>query len=412
MSKKRSPSRKKKVRSPSVLRHTLGRRLITAALRLEAEASPDSWMEHPVFIQLGTLVQRALAARADQQLLAALLFLEEEEHVPALDMLEFCVKLATSVLAVKVMAPDRTGEAPGFLRLVVLPILLLVEPRRSIPTTVAVVAQESNRQISDILATSFRRYGLIGERPSVVLDPHLYALKELPPSWSARRDSLLHLARLVMGQAVPLQEPPRREVGENETWCLRFLVAGILAEESEPIPLFAAAEAEENEGDDDFLSIAPQLLSWQEDAAHSLFENLPGIRFAQVGLPASWEEAIAAGADMHNTAGLLNFLATLEPLDGVRVAMGWYASHDELQLRIGFARDGLFLGGFTWVGYREQEEELKSVLAVFRLKGYPLDQLQVSESVVVDSDTGDGASRFPRPDQNHAGIQPDRGSLH
>lgn len=368
--------------------------------------------------RLVDLVARALDTGTDKHVLRAMEDLEEAHLDDAAAMVAFWADAAASTLPVMMQGED--GVNAGELELFLVPVLLMVDAGHAMPLQVPDMRRDDQRSPLDLCATSFRRYGLIGQEPSVAVLPWLYAYADLPVTWAGQRGWLRQFMAAISGQpsrlpAASLPRPEQTDVGTQPAVALRFVLFAVssslgdtdtgpllnggfinMGDLSDPgdAPGADGVEMEDADPEDD-----PRLLAWQEDFGQTLTECLPGVLSVRAGTPAWWDDAIHAGFDMRNLFGLITAVAPdggRETTLSTHAAMGFYLVDDVLELRIGITRNGRFTGGFVWACHQDPEDEVDEAFEALEHMGVPTEQIHVTADILGDERCPDcGKPYFP-----------------
>ncbi|MBU2768047.1 hypothetical protein HAP94_18175 [Acidithiobacillus ferrivorans] len=361
--------------------------------------------------RLADLVARALDTGSDKHVLRAMEDLEEAHLDDAAAMVAFWADDAASTL------PDMVQNAGdwdvGKLELFLVPVLLMVDTGHAMPLQVPDTQQDDQRSPLDLCATSLRRYGLIGQEPSVAVLPWLYAYADLPVTWSGQRGMLRQFMGAISGQPSRLPPPEQTDVGAQPAVALRFVLFAVSSSLGDTDTgallnggfigmddlndLGDAPDVDGIDGADP--EVDPRLLAWQEDFGQTLTECLPGALSVRAGTPAWWDEAIHAGFDMRNLFGLITAVAPdggQETMLSTHVAMGFYHVADTLELRIGITRDERFTGGFVWACHQDPEDEAFEAFEALEHMGVPTEQIHVATDILGDERCPDcGKPYFP-----------------
>jgi len=414
VSKKRQTANKRKRRTTSKTQPDWTHQIFLAArLAGKPPRQNDSGRLAESESRLVDLVAGALDTGTDKHVLRALEDLEEAHLDDAAAMVAFWADDAASTLPVMMQGED--GVDAGEMELFLVPVLLMVDAGHAIPLQVPDMRRDDQRSPLDLCATSFRRYGLIGQEPSVAVLPWLYAYADLPVTWAGQRGLLRQVMAAISGQPSRLPRPEQTDVGTQHATALRFVLFAVSSSlgDTDTGPLLNGGFADMDdlndlgdaptgdgvEMDDAAPEGDPHLLAWQEDFGQTLTECLPGVLSVRTGTPAWWDDAIHAGFDMRNLFGLITAVAP----DGGRettlstyAAMGFYRVADTLELRIGITRDGRFTGGFVWACHQDPEDEVDEAFAALEHMGVPTEQIHVATDILGDERCPDcGKPYFP-----------------
>ncbi len=416
MSKKRQVVNKSKRRSSSKTTPDWTHQIFLAARSACKQSEQNNFELMDEFeSRLADLVARALDTGTDKHVLRALEDLEDAHLDEAAEMVEFWADDAASTLPV--MMQDADGVDIGELELFLVPVLMMVGSGHAVPTCLPDSPQDDQRSPLDLCASSLRRYGLIGQEPSVAVLPWLYAYADLPVTWSGQRGLLRQFMAAIGGEPSRLPRPRQTDAGAQPTMVLRFVffavTSSIGAEDTGPLLngglLDTGNPDDPMAGTDDTApEVDPRLLAWQEDFGQTLTECLPGAISVRAGAPSWWSDAIHAGIDMRNLFGLITAMAPdggQETMLSTHVAMGFYHVADTLELRIGITRDERFTGGFVWTCHQDPDNELNEVVETLECMGVPLEQVHIAEDVLGDERCPDcGKPYYPSVRGNEDGA--------
>lgn len=414
MSKKRQTAKKSKRRTVSKTPPDWTHRIFLAARSAgKPSTQNDSGRLAGSESRLVDLVARALDTGTDKHVLRAIEDLEEAHLDDAAELVAFWADDAASTLPAMMQGED--GVDVGELELFLVPVLLMMDAGHAMPLQVPDTRQDDQRSPLDVCATSFRRYGLIGQEPSVAVLPWLYAYADLPVTWAGRRALLRQFMAAIGGQPSRLPRPESTDVETQPAVALRFVLFAVSSSlgDTDTGPLLnggfvdtddlnehGTAPGEDGvEMEDADPETDPRLLAWQEDFGQTLTECLPGVLSVRAGTPAWWDEAIHAGFDMRNLFGLISAVAPdggQETMLSTHAAMGFYHVDDTLELRIGLTRYGRFTGGFVWACHQDPEDEVDEAVEALEHMGVPTEQIHVATDILGDERCPDcGEPYFP-----------------
>lgn len=407
VSKKRQPANKGKRRITSKTQPDWVHRIFLAA-----RSAAKQVQQHDDFdpmdeseSRLADLVARALDTGTDKHVLRAIADLEEAHCDDAAEMVADWAEDAASTLPV--MVQQIGGVAGGELELFLAPVLLMVDAGHAAALRLPDWPPDDPRSPLNLCATSLRRYGLIGEEPSVAALPWLYAISDLPVTWSGQRGMLRQFLAAISGQPARLPQTRQTDAVTQPTIALRFVLFAIVSslDDDRAGPLYDGRLLDPENREDSATGPAPgteadpRMLAWQEDFGHILTECLPGVLSAQVGIPAWWNDAIHAGIDMRNLSGLITAAdpdGNPNTMRATHAAMGFYLVEDELELRIGITRDGKFTGTFVWTCHQDPEDEVDEAFQALEYIGVPPEQIHFATDILGDERCPDcGKPFFP-----------------
>jgi len=396
VSKKRRDSTRSKRRSEVKTHPNWTYRIFLAARKaIQTSASTDFNEDNEWDVQLFERVVQALDTGTDKHVLRAMEDLEEAGLEDAAERVSVFTEIATATMPIMGQTAGGATEA-GNLRLFLAPVLIMVEPNHVLPMRMPDdVSMEDAVRVKPspltLLASSIRRHGLVGKDPIVTALPWLYAYSDLPETWSGQRGMLRQITHGLCGQPERIPTPKNTPTVKQPTLALRFLVFAIFsAFKDEDVGPLLDVDATDMDREPD-----QRFDAWQADLSQVIAEALPGVLFAEAGIPEGWGDAMHTGITMYNLYGLAN--AVLPPVaPTTHVSMGVYLVDGGPELRIGITRDRKFSGGFVWVCHQDPKEEIEDALMALEEMNVPFDQIHVASEVFGDERCPDcGEPYFP-----------------
>ena len=256
------------------------------------------------------LVHRTLERGSDRPIQAALTELSAHDHEDAADLLQFWADSCASTRDDLVTQSTADAEAAPLEATIFLwPIIGLLPPHATWPTTIA----------SDILtplAQSFRRHGLIGEDPSVLIAPHWYTTADLPLTWSGRRQWLDYGVHALLhdgNQSFFPASHPAATPGSTPSLQLRWIV-GVLVDAADGTSHpWLTADLEGFTIDEAIWD------AWESTIDHTLTPFFPPDAMLWILRPGEWAATLAeAILDYHHKALSFQF-QTVPPTEAVHV---------------------------------------------------------------------------------------------
>jgi hypothetical protein len=396
VSKKRHDKTRSKHRSQAKTHTDWTHRIFLAARdSIQPSVITDFRQTEERDVRLFETVAQALDTGTDKHVLRAMEDLEEAHLEDAAEKVSILAEIAATTMPVIGQTASGSIES-GELRLFVVPMLIMVEAGHAFPMCVPDDVSVENKDgvgpsPLTLLETSLRRHGLVGKAPSVMTLPWLYAYSDLPETWSGRRGMLRQILHGLGGQPTRIPTPKQQPPVKQPTLAIRFLVfATFSALEDEDIGPLLDIDTTDGDPESD-----RQFEAWQAELNQRITESLPGVLFAEAGIPSGWSDAIHAGITMHNLHGLAN--AVVPPAaPTTHASMGVYLVDGGPELRIGIARNGKFSGGFVWVCHQDPKEEIEDAILALEQMGVPSEQIHVASEIFFDERCPDcGEPYFP-----------------
>lgn len=391
MSSQKSQRNQRKKQNKQRQRNTLTpmvRKLITLAQRSTGSSERSAALE----MDLAQAIDKAVENGADGQILHAFRVLVEDGQEEAAEMFHFWAEEAANSISVFLTQDDGTPDGaiiPGSAELFFVPVLMLVSEEVEIP-----LSMNETTAASDQVAKSFRRHGLIGQEPSIILSSWLYALEDLPRKLSKQRTWLRRIfqsAPIAGGnQDMPVPACEPKKPG-GAVLLLRFLsfvtVSGIGDEDAGP--LIAGDLEVINEDDANAPQLSAQLSAWSDGVTELLEDAMEDVEVMAVGTPLHLGDAMDEGVFLHNM-GQLTLIVELfaeeiaEPIAALRATIGAYTTENDLQIRVGFEWGNRYTG-YIWAANAPDLDEDIGVIQK-ELERLGLVDILVEKTIFVQSE--------------------------
>lgn len=327
------------------------------------------------------LIEKYLKAGDDDTLSKAI---DEVNTDKARDILEFHIADSTET-RYALLASGEAGEAALF----AIPIVMCVFPGEEFPVS-----------LDDMSITkSFRKHGLIGINPSLILHKDFFQLDDLNLQPSERYNLTGKVLKIIENPQVKqgsLRQVPvkQKEHEDKVDVILRFLV-GMTITDLDEIP-FDSDNEEKYE-----LSVD----AWQDEIGDEIVKQT-GIETIIIGEPFGLDSALRQGVDLFQEYSL-----NLKANDAVVMAaekrslchavIGMFADDENTEIRISFIDDNNdLIDGFAWKVLSHNDDEYISDKILSILKDNGVDGLATVEEVMPPTYHSDGSPEFLTPEDD------------
>lgn len=295
------------------------------------------------------LVHRTLQRGSDRPIQAALSQLWANNQDEAADRLRFWADCCASTRDDLVMQPTDAAEAEHLeATIFLLPIIGLLPPQAVWPATIVDNALTSITQ-------SFRRHGLIGEGPSVMIAPYWYTTHDLPTTWSGRRQWLDSGVHAVIHRGQNFFPPSHAETPSSPAPSLQLRwIVGIVIEADDQLS-WLSADPEDFDIDDEAWD------AWESTLVQALDPLFPPDTTYWILHPGEWTTTVTEGILYYHRTALGLQLHTFPPTASVYVQQ---TEDDTWEIQ--WTHDG-HEQHYPWTIPDDPEQSLLAIVATLRL---------------------------------------------
>ena len=232
------------------------------------------------------LVHRVLQRGSDRPIHAALAQLLANHQDDAAERLRFWADFCASTRDDLAMPSTQGTDAEALATTIfLLPIIALLPPHAVWP------APLTDDVVLTPIAHSFRRHGLLGEAPSILIAPPWYPTADLPTTWSGRRRWIDYGIHAVLHHGQSLFPPANASMapGPDPSLQLRWIV-GIVIEAADDDPLPWLDDASDHFAIDDAVWDA-----WESTMTHTLEPLFAPDTTLWIGRPGAWTPTVIEG---------------------------------------------------------------------------------------------------------------------
>ncbi len=348
--------------------------------RLQREISSDGPER-----TLAELVERVLEEGDHRALEDAIERLGTADRQDAVDVLRYWVVRHASVLYT--VLQTGSGAMDSLIMVFAMPILLGVPEGAAIPRSIPAVPDPTAPTTLNLLLASFRRHGLVAEEPGILVVPDLYAVQELPQDAFAWRQFLHRFEEVLRGhpESLPRHVPTPEEAidphGNGMRWILRYMLIAVVSSTDRPDPgslltgeleLWTLGEEEADAAEWERALVMKQRVgAWHEEVVATLAEGWDGLFSITVGIPAPYDEALAAGETIRNIAQLMHTAEGLleEGIPHLQASIGVFYGAGKTELRVALHGSSGSYHGAVWTCLDEVEQEIDTAQETLQRSG-------------------------------------------